>query len=211
MKFVKILGLAAVAAVAMMAFAGASTASANVYCSTFSTPCNSKWPVGTEIDVSVPSGGSVTLRETSASGTNVLLTCTEMTTKETITNAGDASHPVTTSNSVYTWGNCNFSVNPLQPCPHEISKIGESTNGTVKASSECRITINTVLFGSCVYGAAAGTEIGTLTSGKPAHIDINGVTQKLTGSNLACPATTEWTGTLDVTSPSGTTLDVEPS
>ncbi len=50
MKFIKMLGLAMVAAVAVMAFAGAGTASATL-CKTQTSPCTSEWPIGTEIAV----------------------------------------------------------------------------------------------------------------------------------------------------------------
>lgn len=75
MKYLKMLGLAAVAAAALMAFVGAGTASAKegVLCSTTSNPCNSKWAAGTVIDFSLK-GSAVW---TNAENGETLETCTE--------------------------------------------------------------------------------------------------------------------------------------
>jgi len=215
MKYVKILGLAAIAAAALMAFIGAGTASATVLCSTTTTPCTSKWPAGTALEFSIVSGGSAKLVTTDEKTT--LDTCTGSTVKGSLTNAGSAtetaSGPVEKAN--LTWSGCSFPTNTTQGAGLEVHAITGSDNGTVTASGEFRVTINTVLFGSCVYGVTAGTDLGTLTGTTPTRtdgvFDANAIASKLTGSEAACPATSKWTAEYTMTKPANTDLYVEPS
>jgi hypothetical protein len=60
MKYLKILGLAAVAAAAVMSIAGAGSASATVLCSTTADPCpaGQKWPT-LVVDFTISPGFSV--------------------------------------------------------------------------------------------------------------------------------------------------------
>jgi hypothetical protein len=70
------------------------------------------------------------------------------------------------------------------------------------------VTINTVLFGSCVYGVGTATDIGTLLGGESPTIKVNGIVKKTSGS-LVCPSEARWTGEYLVTEPKP--LYVEPS
>jgi hypothetical protein len=80
----------------------------------------------------------------------------------------------------------------------------EKTQGTVESDAEIGVTINTVLFGSCVYGVANGTSVGTLTtfSSGAAKFDANAIAKKLSGG-ASCPETAKWTGEYTSTEPSG--------
>jgi hypothetical protein len=93
----------------------------------------------------------------------------------------------------------------------EIHSSAGTSNGTLTANKEISWTFNTALFGSCVYGWRAGDDIGTITEGKPATLDVNTTIFKRSGSNLFCPETGNLVGSFTLTEPSNTTLSVAAS
>src|SRR5215475_10610476 len=105
MKYLKMLGLAAVAAMALMAFVGAATASATVLCSTNTSPCpaGQKWPVGTQIEFTVTQKTTANWEETAG---NVLETCTGGKIKGEITNAGSVTEAVKIQATEVSWTGC---------------------------------------------------------------------------------------------------------
>ena len=210
MRYLKILGLAVVAAAAYATIAGAGTASATVLCSTTADPCpaGQKWPAGLTLDWSIPSGNSVLQVDTEGS---TLDTCTASTMKWVITNAGSSTTTVTGTDEETTFSGCTFPTKTLKLGKWEIHKIAGTSNGTVTSDEITETTINTVFFGSCIYGVTAGTDLGTITEGNPAILHIDAVTEKFSGSNFACPETDRWTATYTLTSPSSTTLSVSSS
>jgi len=206
MKYIKMLGLAAVAAMALMAFTGVASASM-LY--NGATTLNA----GTTLEFSLKSGTSALLKETSAPGGNgeTLDTCTSSTVQGNITNAGSSTATVTGENTAISWGpTCTFPTTTTKLGKLEIHHITGGTNGTLTADTEIGVTINTVFFGSCVYGVTEGVDLGILTGGNPATFHANAVAEKLSGSALACPSTSLWTGTYTSTKPAGD-LHVEAS
>ena len=205
MKYVKMLGLAAVAATALMAFMAAS-ASASVLCSTATTPCTSKWPTGTVLDFSLKSGGSAKLVTTD--GKTTLDTCTGGGTTVSGKLESDTSTGTNAKGNVSAlkWETCTFLTNTLKTGGLEVVK-GTGGNGTVKSTGEFQVTINTGFFGSCIYGVGAGTTLGELKEGKPATFVANAVAVRF-GTNFACPETAKWTGEYTLTTPANTTLYV---
>lgn len=210
MRYLKVLGLAAVAAAALAAAFGAGTASATVLCSTTADPCpaGQDWPVNTTLDWSIPAGGSVLQTDTEG---NTINTCKESTVKWTMTKTGGSTETVTGVDEETTFGNCTFPTKTIKLANTEIHKIVGTSNGTVTADGVTEITINTILFGSCVYGVNNGASIGDITEGKPAMFHVNAVTWRLAGSNVVCPETDRWTATYVLTSPKETTLSVSSS
>jgi hypothetical protein len=211
MKYVKILGLAAVAAAALMAFVGAGTASATVLCSVTQTPCGAAniWPVGTVIDLS--SEGTTKHKETGASG-ETLDTCKSSTIKGSTLNTGGSGVPVSISISTLDWNECTWTTTTIENGGLSVEgPLTGTSHGTVKVNARFRVTISIPFFGSCVYGAEAGTSIGTITEGKPATFDGNAIFRRLSGSSITCPETSNWSGSFTVTEPKETTLAVEPS
>jgi hypothetical protein len=189
MKFTKILGVVAVAALALMAFA--STASA------------------TTLEVKgVTQTGSVTIKSSLKSGTSALLsdtfgffanTCTVSTVEgSTSTKTGTAVEgPISTLSWGTTATPCKEG-NPTVDAAGSLSveRIGTTTNGTVK-SKNAKVTVPSALGALTCTTPAEGTDLGTLTgvaSGQ-ATMDINAV--------LNCGITAKWTGTYVVTSPEG--------
>lgn len=209
MKYLKMLGLAAIAAAALMAFAGAGTASATVLCSTTTSPCpeGQKYPAGTRIGFSLAAGTSLTW----VNGGNTLETCKEAVLKSDITNAGSGTSTVTSENKALSFNQCTFANGFTKLGGLEIHNISGTSNGTVTASGEVGWTFVNPLFGSCIYGWTTGGVVGTITEGKPATLDLNVGIVRLPGSSITCPENGQLNGSLTQTEPASTTLSVEPS
>jgi hypothetical protein len=199
MKHLKIIGLAAVAAAALMAFA-ASSASADVVCTTSGNPCANKI---TSVVASL-SKESANLTDTSG---NSFATCTVGEVKGEITAQGKEVNPSGAITSL-TWGakgaGCNTTVDTVKN-----GKLELRTEGGASAvwASESEVTL--VAFGvSCTYGAGTGTKIGTLNTGAGATMTINAIVNKTAGSFL-CPSTAKWNGTYAVTNHSSVFITTE--
>lgn len=209
MKYLKMLGLATIAAVVLTALAGAGTASATVFCSTTAEPCTAgqKWPSGTALDFSVPSGGSFLW----VNSGEAIETCKGVTLRTEIVNSGSSTSTVSLKNKELTWSNCTYANTTVALGGLEIHKIVGTSNAIVTASEDITWTINTVFYGSCVFAWKAGKEFGEITEGNPAVLHVNSTVEKVSGSNFACPENGTLVGTLNLTSPSNTTLSVESS
>jgi hypothetical protein len=198
MKYLKMLGLAAVAAMALTAFLGASSASATVLCTTTTTPCGTGWHID-ELDASVAAGQSVTLRNTSGS---IEATCTVATSKTTKVSTGSSSTtPVgKVEKAELTWGpinaGCTNTTDTVAGGELEVHQIAGTHNGTVTATG---FEVTVVLAGvSCTLGLEGTKDIGTLTGGAPAVMDVNVGVVKKAGSFL-CPSTGVWEGNYTIT------------
>ena len=205
MRYLKMLGLAAIAAAALTAIAGAGSASATVLCSTTVEPCpaGQKW-VNTTLDWSLTPGTSLVQTDTAG---NVLNTCKESTAKWTMVKSGSAVETVTGQDELTSFGACTVATVTLKLANTEIHKIAGTSNGTVTADGVTEITINSPVFGSCIYAVPNGASIGDITEGNPAAFHVNAVTKRLGGGAL-CPETDKWTATYILTSPANTTLSV---
>ena len=191
MKHVKMLGLAVVAAMALMALVGAGTASATALYSGAT-----KLGAGTEIQATL--SGTATL--TTTEGT-VLVTCTGGEVKGKTTNSGGAAETVkgTVEKAGLTWAGCTEPVVTLAGGSLEIHHITGTVNGTLTGSG-FEVTVDTTIFGSCIFTLTAGTHLGTLTGTGigDATMHINAVVSRKSG---LCPATEKWVGTYKVTKP----------
>jgi hypothetical protein len=130
---------------------------------------------------------------------NTLDTCKTSVAKGNLTtNSGTPSGNL----SELSWGSCTFPTKTLVLGGLKVTQIGTTTNGKVESNATIEVTINTVLFGSCVYGVNANTEIGTLTTASTgtAKFDANAVAKKLSGG-ASCPETSKWTGEYVSTEP----------
>lgn len=185
MKHLKMLGLFAMAAAAMMAFAGSAAAAPQL-----TSPAGTDYTG--ELDASVET--TVFLE---AGPFNV--TCTEGTVKGT----------VTTNNTTHAAG--AISSLSFSKCTAEVVKT--LNNGSLTAKDDEVFAIENEVtvreFGiSCIYGGAtgAGTKVGTITdsskTGTNATIDINASLVKKPGSSFLCVNGASWIGNYWVTSPS---------
>jgi hypothetical protein len=210
MKHIKMLALAAVAAGALMAFIGAGTASATTICSTtiHSCPAGQIWPT-TVLDFTIPSGQSANLVTTEGESIDK---CTASTVKGTLTNGSTTTTPSGPVEEL-TWTSCTFPTKTLKTASLECHLITGTSNCTLTSKSggagheEFEVTINTVFFGSCIYGVSNGVSLGDITEGTPPVFHANAVATKKSGSNFACPETSKWTATYELTG-SSTTFSV---
>jgi len=193
MKYLKMLGLAAVAALALMAVVGARDASATTL------KVNGITQTGTvEIGASLEGGTKIIWKD--GAGTT-LDECfgSEIEGKVTTVTGASVSGPL----SKLTISLCSHTTTTLAPGHLSITQIGSTANGTV-VSIGAEITIVSTTFGaSAVCKTGAGTDIGTLTgatngtsnTSKFATLDLNG--------KISCGilGTSTWTGSYIVTSP----------
>jgi len=193
MKHLKMFVVAAAAVTAMTAVMGASSASATVLCKTTSTPCTSVYGKGTVIRPTLTGSNSLETLE----GTQ-LTTCLQTSIKTVIENPGGATSTVFGPNQELVAGSCTNQTFTIKAGSLEIHHIAGTENGTV-TGLVAEVTVNTV-FGSCVYGAGTGTDIGTLFGGIAPVIKVNGIVKK-TGGAAFCPNETRWTGEYKVTEP----------
>lgn len=204
MKYMKMLGLAAIAAAALMAFVGASSASATVLCkvtpegANATCPSTQDYPAGTKIESTLEAGTTAILE----SGSTVLDTCTASTVAGETKTTGSATETVKGPITTLSWGTaatpCSKTTDTISKGELEIHWIKGTHNGTLVGKGS-EVTINTI-FGTCVYGSSTGITFGTVESGSPAKIAINAVVPKISG-NFACPETSRWTANYTVTSP----------
>ncbi|MDQ3724680.1 MAG: hypothetical protein M3335_02115 [Actinomycetota bacterium] len=208
MKYIKMLGLAAVAAAALMAFVGAGTASATTLCTATETPCATANQINAVHDniIKATLSGTAVLERTSG---EALASCTVGGMEGKITNGGGSSATVSGDLTALTWGakgaGCNQTVHTVKLGELEIHHIAGTDNGTVTAKNT-EVTVE--IFGvSCTYGSGAALHLGTLTGGKSPVLHINAVVNKTAGGFL-CPEDARWTATYNVTQP--TPIYVEP-
>jgi hypothetical protein len=187
MKYVKMLGLAAVAAMALAAFAGAGTASATEICTTTSFPC----PAGSQITTLELSKDPNTSPVLETTENSIQDTCTGATASGAVTQ-GDSTHTVVGAHVNLGFTGCTSTtvVNNEAECSLEAHGIAGTDNATITAKG-CTVTVN--LGVSCTYGAGAGIDLGTFVGGTTKTIAINTVVRKNDGSGFLCPETTRWT------------------
>jgi hypothetical protein len=210
MKYLKMLGLAVVAAAALAAFGGAGSASATVLCHTTASPCPQKWSKGTEVEYRIASGTSAEWKTT---GGLALNTCTNGTLKGTIANAGSASETVNISipASGFSWSSCTMGQETLEGGELEIHAIAGSDNGTITMKG-FRFKTETLSFGTCVYTAGTGVHLGSITASGTGASQIHfGVTLPKKEGSALCPGDITWIEHWEQVKPSGTALFVGAS
>ncbi len=199
MKYLKILGLAAVAAAALMAFVGASSASADVLCEENNTPeCGAGKQI-THIEASQVGTGTL---NTTGGATLAKCSGASMTAEDT---EGSATHEPGGPVSFINWSGCNTTVDTISPGHLSIeTTVVEGVHHDTVVSSGGTVTIE--LFGiSCEYTTGTGTSLGDLSTGEPAILNINAVVLKDGGGGL-CPGSGVWQATMQITNHTGVWL-----
>jgi len=209
MRYLKTMGLAAMAVFALVAFAGATSASADILCSTNTNPCTgTTYRTGDVVRARL--SGSAVL--TTAGGViNPRITCTGSNVNITLTNGGGAGIPVggkLASNSDLTFTSCT-STGPAG-CSSSGTVTGAPTLGSLTATSggngtlvlappsvsfNCPVGSTSV---TCTFGGS-GSVTGTFTGGNPATVTFTNQSIASTG-NPACPTSARWTATYVTTS-----------
>ncbi|MDQ2631222.1 MAG: hypothetical protein M3Y75_09690 [Actinomycetota bacterium] len=187
MKYLKMLGLAAVAAMAMAAFT-AGTASAT-----------------TLSEGGAAKNSAVTISASLASGTSAVLSRTDGSLANTCTVSnvsGETDSPytgatVTGGIDSLSFESCTRTVTVHQKGTLHVAHSG-GENGTV-SSSGAEVTVGSP-FGTLNCKTGTGTTLGTLTGGASGHatMDINAVLN----CGFLVPSAS-WKGTYTVTSPTG--------
>jgi hypothetical protein len=206
MKFAKPLALAVVAAAALMAFLGSSTASATVLCNVEGLPNGG--PTGTTCPEQHGYGKGTTIHAVNVGTIKMTTTfknieCTESTLSWVLENEGGPSETVTATDEEVVYANCNCEVKVLAKGTLEIHWIEDSHNGTLTAKeTEWTVQCNTILGAvHCIYSTDGGIHIGTLTGGADPiiHMEENNIPRLETSS--ACAEKAHWDATYTVTSP----------
>ncbi|MGN6664438.1 MAG: hypothetical protein ACTHK6_09595 [Solirubrobacterales bacterium] len=194
MRYLQMIGLAAVAAAALMAFSGSASAT------TLTCGAGLTCPPGTQIKAKLKEGASVV----AGSGMTSKAQCLESTITGKTQNVGSSTETVTIAIEGLTFASCNCGDKILKKGTLEVHTQGmtENNNGTV-TSSGTEVTFNCSGF-DCAW-TTASTDLGVLTGGKPAVLAIKATLNGPGG--LACGMTATWEAEYEITEP--TTLLVD--
>lgn len=203
MKYVKILGLAAVAALAVMAFVGAGTASATTLCKTGGSPeagCGAgKGEINAETDNIV---GTSTNAILTSSLTNV--TCEHSETE--INPESSTGTPIIGSVEKLTFtGNCKTSSGTactvqVLNLPYGGSLEGDTLTVTDPIGAGAKVVCGFLI--NCTFTTKQASL--TVENGSPTVAVAAGV--KLERAGGFCPETAEWHATYKTSSPAGLTV-----
>ena len=187
MKHLKILGLAAVAAAALMAFAGAGTASADELC-TEAANAENMCPAGKQITtVTYSEVGTTRLKLT---GGSTAASCTGGSIDVTTTGGnGTGSAAITGTVNNMEFSGCSTTVDTV--AGGTLKGEAGAGGGTTLTSIGAEWTLQ--LFGvSCTYGTGTGVDLGEMNaSGELPTFSKSLI--KVAGGGL-CPATFVWEG-----------------
>jgi hypothetical protein len=201
MRNVKMLGLAAVAAMALVAVLGAGSSSATVLCSEYKTPCpkGKALPAGTVVEMSLKKSS------VSISGNGVNVTCTTSTLNGKTTNEGSEKEAVKGNVEALTYGNCTgATIKVLKTGTFEAQYISpESTNNTRAQliSIGAEVTVDEMGI-SCDYGTAGGKAMGILASDETVGPEFTEeVTISKEEGGFLCPMSVVVKGIYTITGP----------
>ncbi len=195
MKYLKMLGLAAIAASALMAFAG--TASATL----LTSPAGTALTVGKVIHAVTPAGTHAVLDSPIGK-----IECNS-TVQGSITNAGGGVPTKSVEGNLTTLSFTGCTTATVHVLKNGTLKITSSGGGKgALTSTGAEVTVET--FGlHCIY-STNGTPIGTVTGGSPAKLAISAEIPRTGGKSGAfCGSTAPWTGSYNVTSPNPLFVD----
>jgi hypothetical protein len=189
MKYVKVIGLAACAAMALMAF-GVGTASATTL---FTNEAKTiAYPAGTTLHATLVPGTTATLENTVK---EPIATCTGSTVHGTTSNTSGAA--VTGAIGTLTWEGCSQTTHTVAKGSLDVA-FTSGTSGDVTGTGN-QVTLG--IFGvTCTYGTGEGTKLGSVTGGAEPKMKINAVVNKTAGGFL-CPTTGIWTAEYVLTAP----------
>jgi len=213
MKYLKMLGLAAIAAGALMAFVGAGTASATELTCTEPAGTKVMCPIGTMIHAE--SEGHAVLDPPIGK-----IECPSTVTADTTTTGG-ASETVEAKITSLSFGPCTngATVTVLEPAGthptgtliiHTQNEGGAANNNGTLTSTGTEVTVEAFGF-HCIFKTNA-TDIGTLTgsttTGITPTLDISAEIPRTGGrSGAFCGSKASWTGSYKVTEPDWSDVD----
>lgn len=161
-------------------------------CKSTTTPCGSPYARETAVDAD---SVSFVLE----SGETTLATCTGGTIKGNIPTLGGESEAFTVYLEELTWTGCVGTTRTLALGELEVKRIEATENGTVSAKgTEVTVLVSGSL--DCTYGFVESTDLGTLTGGSEATLNVS-ATATRTAGNILCPKTATWTASYKFTKP----------
>ena len=203
MKYVKILGLAALAAMAVMAFVGAGTASATTLCKTSGSPeagCGAgKGEINAETDNIV---GTSTNAKLTSPIANVV--CNHSETE--IDPASSTGSPILGSITKLTFtGECRTEGGTactvtVKNIPYEAELEGTTLTAKDAVGAGAKVVCGFLI--NCEF--LANEAKLTITNGSPTTATASKVVLKRNGG--ICPETAEWDAVYNTTSPAGLTV-----
>lgn len=195
MKYLKTLGLAAVAAMALAAFAGAGTASATTVCTAGTTlsPCLSgQTPYSGKIVGKLKAGTEAVLAG------NLNVKCKESVVSGTTNSSGEGKIESAT------FTNCTTCPKVTSLTPWNAKAVtGTAPNGTMLVENPVVHLENCFGFAKCTASAKSVTL--DVIGGSPAKIIASN--EPLTISGFGCGSSGTWTAEYEVTSPSSLYLE----
>lgn len=201
MKQLKLFGLVVAAVLGSAAFAGAGMSQATVLCTTADNGCTMTYPLGTVIDLSLKSGTTMVLRNTSGSLED---TCTGGTINGKV--SAETAAAVSVALSDWNWSSCITTSDKVAAGSLEIELITGTHNGTVTGKgTEWKFTL---AGGECTFGTGSGTDLGTLTGGAEPVLKVNAIVNKTAG-NFLCPSDLVLEAEFVVTEPHALYVDQE--
>jgi len=167
------------------------TTEEGVLCKTTTTPCSSPYPRETAVDAD-------SVGFTLKSGETTVASCTGGTIKGNIPTLGGESELFTVYLEELTWTGCTGTTRTVALGELEVKRIAKTENGTVSAKA----TEVTVIFATvdCNYGFVESTDLGTLTGGSEATLNVSATANRISGS-IICPKTATWTASYKFTKP----------
>jgi hypothetical protein len=203
MKYVKILGLLAVAAAALMAFAGTASATR------VTSPTGTTYGTGSANPIHASAEGHAVLHNPIAKIECGSTVNGHLSVNPGPTHAGPpvvttpASGPITSLSFENCTNGWHVTVNAGGTL--EVASLGKEYKGTVYSVGA---TVTSTRFGiECRYATTETTKIGTLNGGSPAKMVIEANIPFHGGSGLCGSGATAWTGTYKVTTPSSLFVD----
>jgi hypothetical protein len=196
MKWAKVLSLAFVAAAALMACDGVSTASATVFCKATESPCSGANLIGEGSELKADAEGRSVFQTTLGL---IFESCTGGTLAGTVSAPGGATEPViiATAPSSFTWTGCEAGgVSATESGELETTYIEGTDHGTTTGKG---FGIKFTRSGCTYVPLSAVAELGRVTGGVTPTIDINTVMTKSGG--FACENTIVWKVTYKITRP----------
>jgi len=189
MKHLKIIGLAVMAAAALMAFAGSASAA------TFTSPTGTEYTGA----LSASLEGSALLKAGFAEDT-----CTESTVSGKLTTNNETEASGATESVSFT--KCSLTTTTLSS--KGTLKVAKGTHAVSGTGVEVTVS---ALGTSCVYGLGAGTSLGTATNTTVSGVDkvtlaITAKLEKISGG-FACANPATWTANYIVTTPTSSFVD----
>jgi hypothetical protein len=202
MRYLKMLGLAAIAALALAAF-GAGSASATVLCSTKTSPCTgTKYGAGTTIHTVEKVGTKPTLVTSITT-----VSCGKSTIHGHVTNGGSFSTTVTAEITSMTFTSCETSsgtactvTSTKGPWHGELHNLTNPDGALTVKKAASEDPGATVVCGSLI-NCKFTTSLATLnvTGGAPAIVAAKNIS--LARSGGICPETATWSAEYEVKQP----------